>query len=1102
MSGDYSRRRFDQFKDFAAVLQQQGRVVLDADWNEQNGILQRRWRAETVDIIGRCVVPRETSNAFQIEPSGNTNNKQMTIGPGRMYVDGHLAENHGAEPFTFDLATPHADGRSTGVLGEPGSASPILYEEQPYRHEPDYPNPGGPHVVYLDVWEREVTAIHDPGLLEEALGGIDTTTRLQTVWQVRFLEEDIPPGTTCATPDAEIPGWPEIIAASAGRLSTRTHEEEEPSNPCLLPPSGGYRGLENQLYRVELHNPGGPGVATFKWSRDNASVTTRILEFLGSDTVRVATLGRDEVLGFAVGNWVEITDDHHEWEGLPGHMALVEAIDPDTREMTLVGEIPPEFRPTDGDTPAARNSRITRWDQRGAIFDAEGNELVNLDDNSSGGVIPVPADPDTWVRIEHGVEISFNFEPAEGRMRSGDYWQVAARTASASIEELDHAPPRGIHHHYCRLAVVEWFEPNPANPAPQVLDCRNFWPPEIEGDHCACTVCVTAESHNNGTLTIQQAVSQVTGTGGTVCLGPGNFFLGEPINIVAAQSVTLTGQGPRTALFYPGQGSDPEPAISVEGSWGVVIEDLAVVTSGSQRASAIGVRTSASVGIEKCLFLQLPPRGESVLPMISIGGAVVDLSIQNNEIFANVGIQAVPVAGDAIDDGAPQIAIADLYICHNHMFCDLFGVSLEPFVLLLGETDISDNFIHGSIGNIRVVGVTAAGAPVDIARNSIRTTGDGIVLAVDGARVHDNDITAVRLGQDGNGIVLTEVPGNENGIDCCQVVGNCIADLGGTGILINAHVRSVMIKQNFVTSTARGGIVMDPDSSADDLIIENNQIRDVASINPEDGRTLPAIDIMHAQHVAVVGNTIDGVALHAIGSPNRAAIHVVASGSIRVAGNQMVNIGPGQTDGSGVAQIGGSAIGIAVVSPFDRVDLTDNSVLRSRARPANPDPIRWSAIHIQRVATPFHLTDRLTLLPADDAGNVLHLTTSSMFALLRGQEIVAICGNILESHESTASLVTVSGQGTCIFANNRCVVSSELLNDFPPAENCVALTVRQAIVNSNSVEGPPGTTPIRLNPQGDGANLFTVMGNITTGPVRFANEPLPERWRELNVSAL
>lgn len=163
-------------------------------------------------------------------------------------------------------------------------------------------------------------------------------------------------------------------------------------------------------------------------------------------------------------------------------------------------------------------------------------------------------------------------------------------------------------------------------------------------------------------------------------------------------------------------------------------------------------------------------------------GAVVDLSIQNNEIFANVGIQAVPVAGDAIDDGAPQIAIADLYICHNHMFCDLFGVSLEPFVLLLGETDISDNFIHGSIGNIRVVGVTAAGAPVDIARNSIRTTGDGIVLAVDGARVHDNDITAVRLGQDGNGIVLTEVPGNENGIDCCQVVGNCIADLGGTGI--------------------------------------------------------------------------------------------------------------------------------------------------------------------------------------------------------------------------------------------------------------------------------------------------------------------------------
>ena len=30
--------------------------------------------------------------------------------------------------------------------------------------------------------------------------------------------------------------------------------------------------MENQLYRVEVHDPGELGSATFKWSRENASI--------------------------------------------------------------------------------------------------------------------------------------------------------------------------------------------------------------------------------------------------------------------------------------------------------------------------------------------------------------------------------------------------------------------------------------------------------------------------------------------------------------------------------------------------------------------------------------------------------------------------------------------------------------------------------------------------------------------------------------------------------------------------------------------------------------------------------------------------------------
>ena len=143
---------------------QQGRVQLDADWNEQGAIPDRRWRAETTDLIGRCGVPKETPDGFKITAAGDT----FTIGPGRIYVDGLLVENHGLGPVTFDQ-----------VLAELRGTTAV-----PIRSNPASPNPPqlrpGRHLVYLEVWQREVTALEDPTLLEPAVGA-DSTARLQTV---------------------------------------------------------------------------------------------------------------------------------------------------------------------------------------------------------------------------------------------------------------------------------------------------------------------------------------------------------------------------------------------------------------------------------------------------------------------------------------------------------------------------------------------------------------------------------------------------------------------------------------------------------------------------------------------------------------------------------------------------------------------------------------------------------------------------------------------------------------------------------------------------------------------------------------------------------
>src|SRR5919109_2012135 len=98
--GDYTRFTFDPADDHSGVLMQQGRVMLDADFNELADIIDRRFRATTMDTIGRCTVPRETPEGFLIQISGGT----LSIGRGRLYADGLLAENHGDGDLEFDAS--------------------------------------------------------------------------------------------------------------------------------------------------------------------------------------------------------------------------------------------------------------------------------------------------------------------------------------------------------------------------------------------------------------------------------------------------------------------------------------------------------------------------------------------------------------------------------------------------------------------------------------------------------------------------------------------------------------------------------------------------------------------------------------------------------------------------------------------------------------------------------------------------------------------------------------------------------------------------------------------------------------------------------------
>jgi photosystem II stability/assembly factor-like uncharacterized protein len=325
-----------------------------------------------------------------------------------------------------------------------------LDEEATYLNQPYFANPPsldpGTHLLYLDAWERHVTHVEDPEILEVALGGPDTTTRTQTIAQVKALKLDAlspPEALNCLS---KITEWDALTTPRHARLRARARPEELASNVCDLPARAGFRRLENQLYRVEIHTAD-PAAATFtfKWSRENGSVTYPITQIAedpakSQTVVAVSQRGRDPNLDLAPENWVEIVDDDLVLANRPGRLLEYEKDGNDPLEIVLKGLLGAGF--TAARDPN-RHPLLRRWDHRAP----------------SGGEGALPLEVGKWLDLEDGVQVYF--EPG-GDYRPGDYWLIPARSLKADvIWPVDECGgpeallPRGIHHAYCRLALVE-----------------------------------------------------------------------------------------------------------------------------------------------------------------------------------------------------------------------------------------------------------------------------------------------------------------------------------------------------------------------------------------------------------------------------------------------------------------------------------------------------------------------------------------------------------------------------------------------------------------------------------------------------------------------
>lgn len=680
MKADISANTFDPTRHIAGVVFGQGQALVDSVLNEQEQIVRHRSAQTVVDTIGAAGTPRDAAGfAVSVAPDGS----DLLVTAGRTYVGGIACLN---DPEWFDATVQTAtdlacdisapDGRALEpgqwlMVDDTATAAAVKIASidgtrvtitaavttvvgtrvrvrriNSLRHQPDRftmdpfaadpldpagtsPLTAGAYRVELDAWYRHLSPIEDPSIREVALGDAESATRVRVVWQLRLTPAGNVGEGSCALD----------LPVQRGMLTASTTPGAPSDDACLLPDEGGYRGLENQLYRVEVHDAT-PDLVVLKWQRDNASVASRVA-VLGS-TIELEDMGHDDERGFVTAAWVEVTDDLLELESLPSDLLAVVEPDGPHRTIELLGA------PTLA--KLARNAKARRWDGRIAI------DLTQ----------PAAADA---IELERGLRVALT----PGELRPGDYWTIPARTANRATAgtitwKVDASGgyraemPHGIDHHRASLALIDTdgttFGVDPSN----LRECRVVFPALTAIEAADVSVAPgTCDLDTGSTLQNALDVLWARGSGGGVCtvtatpgagwesvfdqIDPGAdaqvcFPIGD---YPTPDRITVEGKG-RIVLHGAGYGSaiassGAETAISFVACAAVTLETLSVAggsgTAGvKNRPAALAFTNCPEVVISRCRITCADHDFGQVVGVRALGGS---LRVENSVIGAAHG---------------------------------------------------------------------------------------------------------------------------------------------------------------------------------------------------------------------------------------------------------------------------------------------------------------------------------------------------------------------------------------------------------------------------------------------------------------------------------
>lgn len=246
---DVSSDSFDISKGYTRVLLQQGRPILDRDWNEHGAIIQNQLRTVVRSIYGPHGGPAGTECGFipVVDPNG------ITLRNGWYTIDGFVLSCHGK------------DGQ------------PVKYRNQD-GFDPGDMDQSKKYLIYLEAMEREVTAAIQPELLEAGLPGVDMAARGQLVWRVKH--EVLDTGNSCENATRMVSEW----------LDAKREEQEDPRTPLAESQFEDLGDLVknsvNQLCRIECHDS-----ETWKVSTSNGFALFQIEKVDGNQvTVRLGAL--------------------------------------------------------------------------------------------------------------------------------------------------------------------------------------------------------------------------------------------------------------------------------------------------------------------------------------------------------------------------------------------------------------------------------------------------------------------------------------------------------------------------------------------------------------------------------------------------------------------------------------------------------------------------------------------------------------------------------------------------------------------------------------------------------------------------------------------